>query len=450
MITPGAFGNLPGGRELAELAREVSACGRSLWVVGGAVRDMLLGRPVDEVDLVTDLPLDDLGRLLRIHAVGRGRDFGTVVAVVGGRPFEVSELRGGTSGEDPVDTRLSADAGCRDFTVNALYLDRDGRVLDCVGGRDDLHGAIIRGVGDPGRRFEEDPVRIIRGVRLAVQLGFAIEPATARAMTARAGLLAGVPGERLARELIKMAALGGSALAGGVELMRENVSLAVVLPEVAALAGAEHRSEHHPEGDAYRHTLAALRSWEGRDPLTGLAILLHDIGKGPPGSRVGGAGRYPGHARAGAGMVPDLVGRLRLPGAWAESLAFVADRHMLLHRLGELRPSTLRRLVADPGWRHLREVALADVAARGDVGRLERLREEIRRGEEIARTAEERYRRTIKGAVSGRRVMEVTGLPPGRRVGEIIDRVTAWALDAGVVDGELLDEAVRRAHRGEE
>ncbi len=344
-----AFGELPGGRELAELAREVSACGRSLWVVGGAVRDILLGRPVDEIDLVTDLPLDDLGRLLRIHAVGRGRDFGTVVAVVGDRPFEVSELRGGTSGQDPVDARLSADAGCRDFTVNALYLDQDGRVFDCVGGRDDLQAGIIRGVGDPVRRFEEDPVRILRGVRLAVQLGFAIEPVTARAMAARAGFLAGVPGERLARELTKMASLGGSALAGGVELMRENGSLAVVLPEMAALDGAEHRPEHHPEGDAYRHTLAALRSWEGRDPLTGLAILLHDIGKGPAGSRVGGAGRYPGHARAGAGMVPELVGRLRLPGAWAESLAFVADRHMLLHRLGELRPSTLRRLVADPG-----------------------------------------------------------------------------------------------------
>jgi tRNA nucleotidyltransferase/poly(A) polymerase len=443
------FGELPGGDELLELCRWADGVGHRFWVVGGAVRDLLLDRPLDEIDLVTDATLEEIGRRYPLHLVGRGGEFGTGVVVVDARVFEVSEMRAAPPPGSSVRDRLAADAGARDFTIDALYLEPDGGLLDFVGGLEDLRGGVIRGVGDPGARLAEDPLRILRGVRLAAQLGFRIDAGTAREMAARSASLADVAGERSAREVVKMASAGGESLAAGVELMRDNGALELLLPEVAALAGAEHRPEHHPEGDAYRHTLAALRSWPGRDPLTGLAILLHDIGKGKTGAGDAGGGRYHRHARVGAGMLPAIVSRLRLPSKWGAVLAYVADRHMLLHRLDELRPSTLRGLVGAEGWACLREVGLADVAARGDRGGEERMREALGKAEETARAAEERYRGVLRSAVSGRRVMELTGLDPGKRVGEIVDRVTAWALDNGVEDARLVEEAVGRIHRGE-
>ncbi len=167
--------------EAFEILREIQARGRLAVIVGGAVRDLLLDRPLTDVDLATDMPLAELSSIFKTHAVGRSEKFDTVVISRAGRAFEISRFRrGGPEREGPADTGdpradfdpLREDTAHRDFTINALLMGLDGAVVDLQGGRDDLRERLVRCVGSPQERFAEDPARILRAVRFAACLGF--------------------------------------------------------------------------------------------------------------------------------------------------------------------------------------------------------------------------------------------------------------------------------------
>ena len=421
--------------EAFAILETIRARGRLAVVAGGAVRDHVLGRPLSDADIATDMPLDELAALFTTHAVGRSREFETVVVVRDGRPFEVTRFRGGAgeAGGDP----LRVDTAHRDFTINALLMDAEGRVIDLQRGLSDLRDRVVRAVGDPAERFAEDPARLLRAVRFAACLDFTIETRTAAAIRVLAPLLSGVAAERIGGELLKMAAAPGPALARGVELLDALGLLRTVLPEVADLQGLEHLAEKHPEGGVFEHTLAALRASTTAEPAVNLAVLLHDIGKRPVHAVVEGRPNYAGHEAAGAALVEGLARRLALQTRLREALVFAVGNHGRCGKIAGLPRSRRLALVAHPHWPTLRALSLCDRAARGDdaeVARRAALFAEVEHDAAAAGAL------ATQPAITGVRIMALTGLAPGPRVGEVQRRVTAWALDNRVED--------RRAHRG--
>jgi len=427
------------------ILREIQARGRLAVIAGGAVRDLLLGRPLTDVDIATDMPLAELASLFTTHEVGRSAQFDTVVVVRGGHAFEISGFRGcapGPAAGTPPPERLDLlreDSAHRDFTVNALLMGLDGEVVDLQGGRADLRDRVIRCVGDPGERFAEDPARVLRAVRFAACLGFTIEGGTAAAIARDAPRLAGVAGERIGKEVQKLAAQPGAALADGVALMDRFGMLGTVLPEVGNLKGLSQPIEWHPEGDAWEHTLAALRASRSADPAVNLAVLLHDVGKHPAHRVEDGRHRYHGHESAGAEIVDAVARRLHLPQRQRAAVTFAVGQHMRAGRLAVMRRSKRLALVAGEHWPVLRALALCDIAARGDEAAVARL-------EAVFREAETDVRSLGAGAgrpvISGTRVMELTGLAPGPRVGEIQRGVSEWALDNRVEDRGQIEARV--------
>lgn len=423
-----------------EIVAAIRARGRRAVVAGGAVRDRVLGRPPTDVDIATDMPLDELSSLFTTHEVGRSRQFDTVVVARAGHAFEVTRFRGSPAAPDP----LREDTAHRDFTINALLLGEDGRVIDLHGGLDDLRAGVVRAVGSPDERFAEDPVRVLRAVRFASSLGFSIERETAAAMGRGAARLAGVAGERVGAEVLKMASQPGAALATGVVLMESFGLLGMVLPEVRDLQGLEQPAEWHPEGDAWEHTLAALRASEHRDPAINLAVLLHDVGKRPAHFVEDGRHRYHGHEQAGLGLVDAVARRLFLPQRLRSAILFAVEHHGRGGRMDRMRRSKRIALIASEHWPALRALVLCDIAARGVPAAVRRAEDVFREAEQDA--AEERAGRGAAPVVTGDRIMELTGLAPGPRVGEIQRRVSEWALDNRVEERDRIEaEALRVA-----
>lgn len=419
------------------IVREISARGHLAVIAGGAVRDHLLGRPLTDVDLATDMPLADLATLFKTYAVGRSEAFDTVVITRGGRAFEITRFRGGGR-RDP----LLEDSAHRDFTINALFMRADGAIVDLQGGRADLWDRVVRCVGSPEERFAEDPARLLRAVRFAAGLGFTIERRTADAIVRAAPRIASVAGERIGKEILRLAAQPGAALADGVTLMERFGLLGLLLPEVRELRGLPQPVEWHPEGDAWEHTLAALRSSTSADPAVNLAVLLHDTGKAPAHRESAGRHRYHGHERAGATIAEGVARRLHLPRRQRAAVAFAVEHHMQAGRFTELRRSRVLALLADVHWPVLRELALCDLAARGDVAAVARLAAALHAAE--AEVGPGSGARAGAFVISGDRIMALTGLARGPRVGEIQRRVTEWARDNRVEDRARIESAVLR------
>ncbi len=332
-----------------EILRRLRAAGHTAVLVGGVVRDAILAElrgqkfvPQD-VDIATSAPP---GEVARLFADGRvlsvGQSFGVVVVVAPrGGQYEVATFRteaGYSDGRRPDHVRwgtLEEDVRRRDFTVNGLAATAEGEVVDRVGGIPDLEAGLVRAIGDPATRFAEDHLRMLRAVRFACQLGFAIEEGTAAAIRAHAARITSVSWERVRDELLRILATPRSG--EGVLLLEGLGLLEHVLPEIAVLRGAPQPAEYHPEGDVFDHTVAALRVADGLwdDPRLKLAVLFHDVGKPPALERSGGE-NMGGHCGLGAEIATEALTRLRLPNRDVEWVAHLVGEHMRVARLPEM------------------------------------------------------------------------------------------------------------------
>jgi tRNA nucleotidyltransferase/poly(A) polymerase len=250
-----------------------------------------------------------------------------------------------------------------------------------------------------------------------------------------------------------MAAAPGRALARGLELLDGLGLLRTVLPEVADLQGLAHRPEKHPEGGVWEHTLAALRSSPARDPAVNLAVLLHDVGKRAAHTLENDVPRYHDHESLGACLVEAIARRFALPQHLREAVVFAVEHHGRCGKFAELRRSKRLALLAHEHWPTLRAVTLADRAARGDTAEVSRLEALFAEAERDAAAAGAGPGAEVgRHVISGTRIMELTRLAPGPRVGEIQRRITEWALDNRVENAAAIEEEVVRQvmSRGEE
>ncbi|MCX5758675.1 MAG: HD domain-containing protein, partial [Candidatus Hydrogenedentes bacterium] len=253
------------------------------------------------------------------------------------------------------------DAQRRDFTVNAMFYDPSANaVLDYVGGQEDMRDKRLRTVGDPRLRFSEDHLRLLRAVRFAARLGYAIEPETTKAIREMAPLVCKTSAERIRDEIVKMLTEGHAraAFAGLDELGL----LEYVLPEVARMKGVEQPPEFHPEGDVFLHTLLMLDVMHEPTPELAMAVLLHDAGK-PLTQTFEDRIRFNYHDKAGARLAEDLCKRLRFSNGSVERIVWLILNHMRLDAAPSMRPSKLKRFVREPWFADLFELCRLDCLA---------------------------------------------------------------------------------------
>ena len=448
-------------KELAaavNVLQKINKAGYKAYIVGGSVRDIVLGQKSKDVDIATNASMEFLEKSFKTYDIGRSKDFGIVVVRAGAFSFEVAQFRQDgkyKDGRRPESVRITGefkdDAARRDFTFNAMGINAKGEILDYFDGKKDLQNKILRTVGDPRQRFGEDYLRMLRAPRFASRLGFEIEKGTEKAIKKLSTNIKDLAPERIYDELVKAAKQTGDKFADYILLLDRLKLLQFILPEVANLKWYRENLKHHPEtrgagGTVYAHVLSALRKSNTADPIKNLAILLHDIGKGVTFSQKEGLPRYLGHASESVKLVNSIADRLKMSNKDKNSLIFAVGNHMKFHKFLDMRPSKIAKLVNDENWDVLLAVGRADEYARGEIFKYKGYFEKI---VDKAIKIKEKYgmirvNQTLK-IVDGNRVMQITGLKPGPKVGEVIRKVTELVLDKGIDpnDNEKIDDLIR-------
>ena len=354
------------------IIRRLREAGRQAYLAGGCVRDRLLGRQPADYDIATDATPETTQSLFP-HTITVGSKFGSVLVVLEGEPFAVTTFRFDgpyLDGRHPVQVRygtLEEDVRRRDFTINSMMYDPvDDRVIDLVDGREDLRKGVVRAVGDPHERFAEDRLRMVRAVRLACGLGFAIDDATLAAIRSHAPAVTLVAWERIGAEVTRTLTEGGARR--GVELMDETGLLEAVLPEIAAMKGVDQTPDHHPEGDVFVHTLTLLGHLRRPSETLAYGCLLHDVAKPACRQTAGDRVTFHGHPEQGATMAVEILRRLKRSRAVADRVAYLVRCHLHYTQAPKMRLSTLKRFLGQEGIEELLELCRIDaLSSSGDL-----------------------------------------------------------------------------------
>ena len=441
-----------------KIMKLIEGSGFSAFVAGGAVRDIALGKEPHDYDVATSaLPGEtiEIFRNAGIEHFDTGAKHGTVTAVTSGGNVEVTTFR--EDGEysdlrrpDEVvfKTTIEEDVRRRDFTINAMYMDRDGMICDPTGGLEDCGKHLIRAVGDPDKRFSEDALRILRGIRFVSKLGFDIEQDTLRAMEERADELKNISGERIAGELtgIVTGKYAPQAVRRGWKV------LSVIIPEIAVCRGFDQKSKYHDK-DVLEHTLEVLDNIpysedEGRDPELAMAALFHDLGK-PECFVIGrsGAGHMKGHPLVSRLICERVLNELKFPKQFITDVSLLVKLHdtyvdtdrIAVHKFMSEYPAEIIE--------KLQILQRADILAHSSLGlkRLEHLEELQKIGAELR----------ASGAVFDIKDLEIDGndiiglgAPKGPEIGNILGLLFENYLEEKCPNKkeDLLEEARRILH----
>lgn len=427
------------------IVRTLRQQGHQAYLVGGCVRDLLLGREPADYDVATDA---EPGRVMSIfpRTVAVGARFGVILVQTSDTAeenVEVATFRSDgryTDGRHPDEVRFTRDARQdvqrRDFTINGLLLDplANNEVLDYVGGREDLKSGVIRTIGEPARRFAEDKLRMLRAVRFAARFGYSIEAATLRAIQGLAPRINDVSHERVRDELVKMLTEGHARRA--FELLDEARLLREILPEVSKMKGIAQPPQFHPEGDVWVHTLLLLEKLPENCPATlALGALLHDVGKPPTFRAAPDRIRFDNHAEVGTRMAEEICQRLRLSNAETEQVCALVGNHMRFAELKRMRESTLKRFLRQPRFdEHLEMHRIDCLSSHGDLSLYEFAKEKL------ASTPQEQIR---PGPLITGDDLIAAGYVPGPRFKQILAAVEDAQLEGRISSREQALELAR-------
>ncbi|MEN8673443.1 CCA tRNA nucleotidyltransferase [Nocardioides sp.] len=449
---------------LDELGQRFAEAGHELHLVGGPVRDAMLGRSHHDLDFTTSARPEETEKLLRAWGDGglwdMGRDFGTIGARRGEWVVEVTTYR--SESYDPASRNptvafgddLAGDLGRRDFTVNAMAVSLPGRSFeDPFGGIADLAHRVLRTPGRPEDSFGDDPLRMLRAARFAAQLGFDVAPEVVAAMTDMADRISIISAERVRDELVKLICAPYPRL--GLTLLVETGLADLVLPELPALR--LERDEHHRHKDVYEHTLTVLEQaidleprlpGGGPDFVARFAALMHDVGK--PKTRrfvADGTVTFHHHDVVGAKITAKRMKALRFSREETEAVCRLVELHLRFHGYGsgEWTDSAVRRYVRDAGA----QLARLHVLTRADcTTRNQRKAERLRRTYDdletrIADLSEAEELASIRPDLDGNQIMEILDLAPGREVGQAYAYLLEVRLDQGPLEHDAAEAALR-------
>jgi len=470
----------------AEIVRTLRRHGHQAYFAGGCVRDLLLGREPADYDVATDATPRQVMQIFP-QSFAVGEQFGVVLipesrvetsepstspgqvpalpsasgrserrqsessqserrqSERGKSTVEVATFRsdvGYSDGRHPDEVRFShdpkEDVERRDFTINGMMLDPEtGEVLDFVGGRADLEAKVIRAIGDPFRRFAEDKLRMLRGVRFAARFHYQIDAATLEAMQKLAPEIRQVSAERVRDELTRMLTEGQARRA--FQLLDMTRLLPEVLPEVAAMKGVEQPPQYHPEGDVFVHTLLLLEKLPaGVSKTLAWGALLHDVGK-PATFRVAPDRiRFDGHVEVGVRIAAEICRRLRFSNDETDQILALVDHHMRFGQVQQMKQSTLKKFLRLPAFdEHLELHRIDCLSSHGQLDAYEYSQEQLRSmPPEAIRPAP---------LITGEDLIEA-GYEPGPRFREILCAVEDAQLEGRLTSREAAMEFVRREY----
>ncbi len=329
--------------------------GFTTYFAGGCVRDALLGKNPIDYDIATAATPEDVKQIFP-KSVTVGKSFGVSRVPFGDNWFEVATFRTDAdyhNGRHPTSVTYSTpeeDAKRRDFTVNAIFYDPVSKEIhDFVNGRKDIDDKIIRCVGNPIERFQEDHLRMLRAVRFTSVLSFTLEKDTADAIRSTAADILKISPERIRDELTRI--LIESPKSGDALILLDNVGLLeYILPEIKAMQGQKQPPQFHPEGDVFEHTVLMLNLMNKKDKILAFSVLLHDVGK--PGTAVNASDRirFNGHASYGAKLSKEILKRLRFSNREQNEISNCVKRHMRYMEVKKMKKSTLRKLISEPTY----------------------------------------------------------------------------------------------------
>lgn len=337
------------------------------YLVGGCVRDLVMGREPKDYDVATDATPEQVVKLYP-ESLTVGAQFGVVIVPREVGNVEVATFRSDgryADGRHPSEVRYAKtpeeDVRRRDFTLNGLLYDPvEDKVLDYVGGQADIRARRIRTIGDPLERFSEDRLRMLRAVRFAARFGFTLDPTAQDAIRSLAPEIRDVSAERVRDEIVKILTEGRARR--GFELLDEVGLLREVLPEVKTMQGVEQPPEFHPEGDVWTHTLIMLEGLRLPSPTLALGVLLHDVGK-PPTFSIRDRIRFDNHTEVGAKMAEAICNRLRLSSRETERVVELVRHHLRFKDFPKMRRSTQLRFLRMEGFEEHLELHRLDCAS---------------------------------------------------------------------------------------
>ena len=362
-----------------EIVKTLQKHGYKAFFAGGCVRDMIMGKESADYDIATNALPQDIINLFE-KTIPVGAQFGVIIVVKNGHSFEVATFRTEGSysdGRHPDYVAFSTpedDVKRRDFTINGLLYDPlHNKILDYVGGQEDISKGIIRTIGSPAERFTEDKLRMIRAARFACRFNFPIHEDTRQAIIQLAKNIHVVSAERIREELEKI--LTGTNPHIGIKLLDELCLLQEILPEVSSMKGVRQPENFHPEGDVFVHTLLCLsklapvpeRGMERPSWTLAMGVLLHDIGKTVTFEELDRI-RFNLHEKVGADMAAKICDRLKTSNAEKDRIVWLVLKHLYFKDAQKMRLSKLKRLFAEDGYPELAELCRIDaLASSGDL-----------------------------------------------------------------------------------
>lgn len=410
----------------------LQSAGFEAYAVGGCVRDSLLGKTPNDWDITTSAKPENMKSVFAdFHCIDTGIKHGTVTVVIDGEPLEITTFRLDGEYEDnrhpksvTFTSNLGADLGRRDFTVNAMAYSKMTGTVDLFGGQNDLKNKIIRCVGDPDRRFNEDALRILRALRFASALDFEIEEKTAHSLLKNRALLGNISEERIAKELLKLVCGKGAKriLTDFAPVLFE------ILPELQPMYKNSHDNPHHCY-DIYEHTLIAVESIDP-EPTLRFAMLLHDCGK-PAVKKFdeNGVAHFYGHQRISAEISAQILARLKVSNKFRDEILFLVSNHdrWELYENTEKMPRYLSKFGLD-GVLKLLKVMRADVLAQSPEYRyrLDQIADAEKTAKNLA--AQKPCLSLSELQINGRTLMDI-GIPQGRKLGAVLAQLLDEVID---------------------
>jgi poly(A) polymerase len=430
-------------RQAEEIIGRLKRAGFEAYFVGGCVRDFIRGVTPGDYDIVTSARPEQVTALFE-RTVAVGAKFGVVVVLEGGYSYEIATFRSDDvykDGRHPSSVHFSSareDVLRRDFTVNGLLMDaRTKEIIDYVDGRNDIEKKIIRTIGDPDQRFNEDYLRMIRAIRFAANLDFTLENTTQKAIERNVARIKEISAERLHEELGKILARGGARR--GLELMVQTGILKQILPEVDGMRGIEQPPRFHPEGDVWQHTLIMMGILTAeKSPNTNLILawgaLLHDVGKPVTRTENESGVHFYGHVQEGEKIADEILQRFRFSRAQRETVLALIHYHMVFMNVQKMRPARLKRFLRMPDFNlHLELHRLDCLASHGLLDNYEFCRDRLR-----SLGQEELHPPRL---ITGDDLLDL-GFAPGRLIGQILRALENEQLEGRIVSKESAIEYV--------
>jgi poly(A) polymerase/tRNA nucleotidyltransferase (CCA-adding enzyme) len=397
---------------VALILKRLKKAGHGAYIVGGAIRDAFLRRPITDWDVATSATVGQIKSIFsdkKFYALKHE----TVTLVNSGRSFEVTTFRGKTN-------RIEDDLAHRDFTLNALaYEPETGRILDPHSGKADIRSKIIRAVEDPGARFREDPLRLLRAVRIAAELKFRIEKETLDTMTRMAFLLQSVSAERIREELMKV--LLCPTPSTGFNLMVRTGLIQHFLPEL--LEGYRMRQNTFHRYTVFKHIMETLDRVEPT-PVLRLTALLHDIAKPRVKKKIEGQWRFLGHERASASLSEEIMNRLKFSKSMTRKVINLIGHHMIGYD-SQWSDAAVRRLIRRVGRDDIKDLMMfrrADIYAHGLDNRESELLNDLEK-RTMDQLDESTAMTTRDLAIDGSNVMDFLEISQGPKVGKILSEM---------------------------